>query len=231
MTWSTVTSGTMDVSTVSRKLGSLREVRSVADVPSITGGAWFPPREECTDQVSLTIAPRTPWILVIGVAGGREDSALKPIDAAPSQGFAEPLVIASYPFEPSSQATLDVTSGKLGLAVNELAQLKSSACEDGLEDPTEYANRCAAQVLGRAYTIFWLQDFLEYNKLVKPDVTTDDLGGVRISWRISSRVLRANFGADVKHRSYLYFEDGQFRGVDELRGETLAERLRWLVLK
>lgn len=176
-------------------------------------------------------APKTPWTLVVRLGTGSEGTVFLAPPGTPLQEFEQTPLFARCSFEQGSQATLDVASGKLGAVVNDLVQLQANADEEGLERPTEYAYGHAAQVIGCAYSMFWLRESLEYNKLVKPNITTDDLGGIRISWRISGRILRANFGADSEHRSYLYFEDGQLHGVEGLGGETLAERLRWLVRK
>ena len=209
---------------------SITPFLSIGDEPSNTGGPWLAFQEEPGGQIGSAVAAQTPWVpLRFGV--GLEGIVFPESGATLLQACERTPSFARHCFEQSSQATLDVTSGKLGAVVNELVQLQTSADDEGLERPTDYAYGQAAQVIGRAYSTFWLQESLDYNQLVKPNITTDDLGGIRISWQISGRVLRANFGADRERRSYLYFEDGHLHDVEDLGGETLAERLRWLIRK
>jgi hypothetical protein len=62
----------------------------------------------------------------------------------------------------------------------------------------------------------------------KPIATTDDRGGIRVSWRAENKQVRANFGADAQLRSYVYFESPLAHGVEPLDAEHLAGRFAWL---
>jgi hypothetical protein len=63
----------------------------------------------------------------------------------------------------------------------------------------------------------------------KPLVTTDDVGGIRLSWRAGSKHLTVNFGATDQRRSYVYFETNADHGIHELQPHALAAKLGWLV--
>ena len=105
----------------------------------------------------------------------------------------------------------------------------------GREDevvPTEYAYKNARSIVESAYG--------EINSprskrrrgvpeiFPKPLVTTDDVGGIRLSWRTEAAQVRANFGARPELRSYVYFESPLEHDVELLDPHHLAERLTWL---
>jgi hypothetical protein len=61
-----------------------------------------------------------------------------------------------------------------------------------------------------------------------PRVSTDDAGGLRLSWRNGAKELRAVVPADLLSR-YLYWQDGEKHGGDHSFGSgTLYARLQWL---
>lgn len=62
----------------------------------------------------------------------------------------------------------------------------------------------------------------------RPLVTTDDVGGIRLSWRLGTKQVRANFGAQPELQSYVYFESGVEHNAEDLDVEHLAGRLAWL---
>jgi hypothetical protein len=109
------------------------------------------------------------------------------------------------------------------------------ALRAGREDevvPTEYAYKNARSIVESAYG--------EINNphskkrrgvpeiFPKPLVTTDDVGGIRLSWRTEAAQVRANFGATPQLRSYVYFESDLEHDVEPLDPQHLARRLTWL---
>lgn len=99
--------------------------------------------------------------------------------------------------------------------------------------PTPYAYEKARSIVESAYA--------EINKargqkprgvpeiFPRPLVTTDDVGGIRLSWRAGSKHLTVNFGATAQRKSYVYFETNADHGVHELQANALAAKLGWLV--
>jgi hypothetical protein len=109
------------------------------------------------------------------------------------------------------------------------------ALQAGADDevpPTEYAYERARSIIEEAYGRI---DSSRAKKRLgvpeifpRPFVTTDDVGGIRLSWRLGSKLLRANFGARPELQSYIYFESGLEHDAEELSVENLAGRLAWL---
>lgn len=61
-----------------------------------------------------------------------------------------------------------------------------------------------------------------------PRVSTDDSGGLRLSWRLGSREVRAVVPADLSAR-YLYWQKGnEYGGEPNFGSGTLYARLHWL---
>ncbi len=104
------------------------------------------------------------------------------------------------------------------------------ALTSGSEDeipPTEFAYRRARSIVESAYgritTRFNVPEILP-----KPSATTDDVGGIRLAWRVAGKQIRANFGATPELRSYIYYESGLEHSVEHLDARHLAGRLAWL---
>lgn len=62
-----------------------------------------------------------------------------------------------------------------------------------------------------------------------PRVSTDDQGGIRLSWRNAERELRAVVPAGASSERYIYWQIGdKFGGIPNFSSATLYERLRWV---
>lgn len=100
----------------------------------------------------------------------------------------------------------------------------------GREDevtPTEYAYLRARSTVESTYgRIKAGQNVPEMVPV--PSVTTDDVGGIRLAWQVGTKQVRANFGATLDLRSYLYYESGLEHNAEPLDPEHLAGRLAWL---
>jgi len=128
----------------------------------------------------------------------------------------------------TSSATMGVTEKKLEEVVNELIRLVVAPEDDNFPRPSDYSFTAAIQTACRAYTLVQLEDCSSFHRIPQPIVSTDDTAGLRLSWSLRGRRVRANFGGAKNLRSYLYFEFQQDHGVEGLDGERLAQRLRWL---
>ncbi len=100
----------------------------------------------------------------------------------------------------------------------------------GREDetkPSEYAYGKARSLVEAAYGHIKLRESVPE---IVPEalVTTDDVGGIRLAWRVGPKQVRANVGADANLRSYIYFESDTQHAVEQLDVRHLAGRLAWL---
>jgi hypothetical protein len=112
------------------------------------------------------------------------------------------------------------------------------ALQAGNEDevrPTEFAYKNARSTIESAYGEV---DGSRAKKrrgvpaiFPKPLITTDDVGGIRLSWITENKQVRANFGARPELRSYVYFESGSEHDVEPLDPQHLAGRLAWLTAR
>jgi hypothetical protein len=105
----------------------------------------------------------------------------------------------------------------------------------GREDevvPTEYAYKNARSIIESTYGEISSPRSKKRRSVPEifpePLVTTDDVGGIRLSWRTEAGQVRANFGATPELRSYVYFESGLEHDVEPLDPQHLAGRLTWL---
>jgi hypothetical protein len=103
--------------------------------------------------------------------------------------------------------------------------------EDDWVPPTEYSRSSAGRLVAAAYTLTRLEDPHCYELIPEAILTTDDQGGVRITWRCNGREIRANFGGQPDLRTYLYHESGTQYGIEELNDRSLSDRLRWIVAR
>jgi hypothetical protein len=94
---------------------------------------------------------------------------------------------------------------------------------------TEHAYSTARATIESAYGRLLDQKKAVISKVPAPAVTTDDRGGVRLSWRSGEKQVRVNFGAFPEARSYLYFESPLEHNVDDLQPTNLSQRLEWLL--
>lgn len=125
-------------------------------------------------------------------------------------------------------ATMNVVQGPLLTVMIELEQLRVSPAED--ETPaTEHAVMSAVRALSEALTLLKLSSLREFLDAVNPYLGTDDIGGIRVAWRRGHKGVRLNFGATEKNRTYLYYEDSSSHGITDITGNTVSEKLHWLL--
>jgi hypothetical protein len=97
--------------------------------------------------------------------------------------------------------------------------------------PTDFAYLKSREIVGTAYGLMLPKQslvVLVYN-IPKPVVVTDDAGGIRMAWRKGAKTVRTNFGANEHLQSYTYFESDTEHGLRPLNGESLSDRLKWLI--
>jgi hypothetical protein len=95
--------------------------------------------------------------------------------------------------------------------------------------PTEHAYRNARNMIDSSYRLLLAE--YSFARLPSPVISTDDIGGVRFTWRSGSKVLRANFGALPESRSYLYHQSGDQYDAEPLHAVNLSERLSWIIAR
>ncbi len=102
--------------------------------------------------------------------------------------------------------------------------------EDGGDPPaTEHAYRNTRAVVESAYGLLLGSKEPQAQGPPIPIVTTDERGGVRLSWQSGDRHVRTNFAAAEGLRSYLYFESPAEHDVQALQPYTLSGRLAWML--
>lgn len=178
----------------------------------------LPHTQEAAGQKYLQGLPETVAVRLINIGG----------PAISSEGVLARLV---------SEKVSDVTVFAISLisgdppkgrarSVVEAIDLLLAGGEDEIT-PTEYAYEKARSIVESAYGRAEAKMRIP-EALPRPSITTDDVGGVRLSWRADARQLRANFGARQDLRSYIYFESGEEHDIEELSADNLAGRLAWL---
>ena len=101
--------------------------------------------------------------------------------------------------------------------------------DDGDPAATEYAYQSARAVIESAYGRLLAGEESRAKKLPVPIVTTDERGGVRLSWQRDDRHVRTSFAAAEGLRSYLYFESPAEHDVEPLQPSALSARLDWML--
>lgn len=101
--------------------------------------------------------------------------------------------------------------------------------DDGDPAATEHAYQSARAVIESAYGRLFAGMEQRAKQLPAPVVTTDERGGVRISWQRGDRSVRTSFAAAEGLRSYLYFESPTVHDVEALQPYTLSTRLDWIL--
>lgn len=96
--------------------------------------------------------------------------------------------------------------------------------------PTDYAYTRARSLVESAYGQTKLRGNVP-ELVPQVSVTTDDVGGIRLAWRVGPKQIRANFGAAANLQSYLYFESALQHYVEDLDAKHLAGGLDWLIKK
>ena len=93
---------------------------------------------------------------------------------------------------------------------------------------TEHAYQSARAIVESAYGRL-LAGGAQVDNLPTPTVTTDDRGGIKLSWESEDRHVRTTFAAAQHMRSYLYFESPQEQAVEALQPSVLSSRLKWML--
>jgi len=108
-------------------------------------------------------------------------------------------------------------------------KLMSPNADDGDPPATEHAYQFARAVVESAYGQFLAVKETQARKLSPPIVTSDERGGVRLSWQRGDKHVRTSFGAAQDVRSYLYFQSPTDHDVEPLKPSNLFARLDWLL--
>jgi hypothetical protein len=108
-------------------------------------------------------------------------------------------------------------------------RLISPDANDGDLPATEYAYQSARAVVESAYGRLRDSGKHRATNLPAPIVTTDDIGGVKLSWQRGDRHVRTSFAASQGMRSYLYFESAAEHAVEDLQPSALSSRLEWIL--
>jgi hypothetical protein len=101
--------------------------------------------------------------------------------------------------------------------------------DDGDTKATNHAYQSARAVIESAYGRLFSGKEPQAKQLPVPIVTTDERGGVRLSWQRGDRHVRTSFAAAEGLRSYLYFESPTEHDVETLQPDTLSSRLDWML--
>jgi hypothetical protein len=69
------------------------------------------------------------------------------------------------------------------------------------------------------------------NKWRNPRIATDGGGGVRLTWRLGEKEIRAVFPASMRRPQYLYVEGGDVPyTIPNFTSTTLCDKFEWLLL-
>ena len=135
----------------------------------------------------------------------------------PTEVMVQPELNVAPPFARNSPAVLAEIDGL-------------AAGIEGEARPTDYAYTRARSFVESSYGQIRRAENVP-GILPEVSVTTDDLGGVRLAWRLGAKQVRANFGANENLRSYLYFESALEHHVEALDVQHLVGGLDWLTKK
>jgi hypothetical protein len=108
-------------------------------------------------------------------------------------------------------------------------KLMSPDVEDGDPAATPHAYQSARAVVESAYGRLLAKQEHQAKKLPAPVVTTDERGGVGLSWQHGDRHVRTSFAATEGLRCYLYFESPEEHDVEALQPDVLSNRLGWML--
>ena len=92
---------------------------------------------------------------------------------------------------------------------------------------TEYAYRAASSVVESAYGRLRAEKVAA--NIPVPIITTDDRGGIRLSWQAGDKHVRTAFAPSPGQRSYLYFESPAEHDVIDLQPSNLSGKLDWML--
>jgi hypothetical protein len=101
--------------------------------------------------------------------------------------------------------------------------------DDGDPAATEHAYQSARAVVESAYGRLLASGRAQAKELPAPTVTTDERGGIRLSWQRGDRHVRTSFAGAENLRSYLYFESPAEHDVEPLQPSVLSARLGWML--
>jgi hypothetical protein len=107
--------------------------------------------------------------------------------------------------------------------------LMSPSEDEGDRVATEHAYQSARAVVESAYGLLLAKEEPQAKKLPAPVLTTDERGGIRVSWQHSDRYVRTSFASAEGVRSYLYFESPEEHDVEPLQPAVLSRRLDWML--
>jgi hypothetical protein len=125
--------------------------------------------------------------------------------------------------------TENVESDLLPRVLTAIDGLMSPNEDDGDPAATEHAYKSARAVVESAYGRLLAEGEQQAKKLPAPIVTTDERGGVRVSWQHNDRHVRTSFASAEGLRSYLYFESPEEHDVEPLQPTVLSGRLDWML--
>ncbi len=157
-------------------------------------------------------------------------TAVAPARAKPELSH-DPSSHQSVPTEVMIQSKINLATSFVRNSSAVLSEIDALAA--GTEDevrPTEYAYTRARSYVESAYGQAKVPGHLP-EIVPQVSVTTDDVGGIRLAWRLGPKQLRANFGAAANLRSYLYFESALEHRAEDLDMQRLAGGLDWLTKK
>lgn len=124
-------------------------------------------------------------------------------------------------------------SDPLAVILSKIDGLLYPDADSGDPPATVHAYRVARAVVESAYgRLFGGRESLAKEsgpKVPVPLVTTDERGGIRLSWQHGNRHVRTSFAATEVRRSYLYFESSAGHDVEALQPYTLSDRLVWML--
>jgi hypothetical protein len=136
---------------------------------------------------------------------------------------------------PGEEAEQSGGSDPLAIIQTGIDKLMSPEENSGDPEATAYAYRNARAIVESVYGRLYIGEEPGDKRLRQsarerlPLITTDELGGVRLSWQNGDRHVRINFAAAEDLRSYLYFESPAEHDVQALRPSTLLDRLKWML--
>ena len=120
-------------------------------------------------------------------------------------------------------------SDPLAVILSAIDRLMAPEEDSGDPPATEHAYRNTRAVLESTYGLLLARKGPPTLGLPLPLVTTDERGGIRLSWQSRDRHVRTNFAAAEGLRSYLYFESPAEHDVQALQPYTLSDKLSWML--
>ena len=132
--------------------------------------------------------------------------------------------------QPTYMLNVHIVPPSFGLVEHIFSEIENLSSDNEVP-PTEFAFLKSRSVVGAAYGMMLPKQHsaAAFPSLPAPVVLTDDVGGIRFSWRKGNKTVRANIGANENLRSYIYYESNTEHGVTPLDGGSLSDRLNWLI--